>query len=241
MATAVLYTKSGAKSTKTVQLPASVFGEAKVNQPLLAQAVRAYQASHRQVSARTLTRGKVRGGGKKPWRQKGTGRARAGSIRSPLWRGGGTIFGPTGQENYTVGMNQKARRAALRQALSAKDTVEAIKIIESFTCPEGKVKPTLELLKKLEAKGKVLIVVSSKDALIDRATRNLPAVRAIQVDFLNVYDVLGADTLIMAADVLEKLTQWLGIKARPTAKSAEAVTKTAKQIKPVRAVPRSKP
>jgi len=204
------YSKSGAKSQTPAKLPANVFGEKDVNHQLLKDAYLAYSANGRANLAVTKKRGEVSGGGRKPWRQKGTGRARFGSSRNPIWTGGGVAFGPSGNENYSRKLNVKAKRTALRHALSLAAAEDRIKIIETFACPEGKIKPTLDLLNKIDAKGKTLIVVSIKDDLVDRATRNITNVRATQANFLNVPAVLDADTVVISKKSIDVIQQWLG-------------------------------
>src|SRR5580704_17691073 len=144
MATAVSFSKSGAKHESAAKLDKQVFG-LEANHELVAQAYRTYLANGRTSNAKTLKRGEVSGGGKKPWRQKGTGRARVGSIRVPNWKGGGIVFGPTGSENYTLTLPLRMKRLAIRHALSLRAAAGAVAVIEAFT-PEGRVKPTVELL-----------------------------------------------------------------------------------------------
>lgn len=204
------YTKSGNKATSTAKLNKDVFGVEVSSHELLKQAYTAYLANGRTNNARVLRRGEVRGGGRKPWRQKGTGRARFGSIRNPIWRGGGITFGPTGQENYHYKLNTTARRQALRQALSLAARADKLNIVESFEFKGGKVKPTLELLDKIGAKRNVLIVVGNKDDLTDRATRNLSVVTVVAAKYLNVFDVLNADKILMSQEALDVVHDWLG-------------------------------
>jgi large subunit ribosomal protein L4 len=204
------YTKAGAKATSPAKLDKAVFAVMPENHELIQAAYVAYLANGRGNLAQTKTRGLVRGGGKKPWKQKGTGRARFGSSRNPIWRGGGIVFGPTGQENYTHKLHITAKRQAIRQALSLKADAKAIKVIETFECKDGTIKPTVNLLKKIEATGKVLIVVSLKDNLVERATRNLPKVKAVQATYLNVYDVMNADTIVVSKKALDMIHEWLG-------------------------------
>jgi large subunit ribosomal protein L4 len=204
------YTKSGAKATTPAKLDKSVFGVDVNNHQLLKDAYLSYLAGGRSNNAVVKKRGEVSGGGRKPWRQKGTGNARFGSSRNPIWRGGGVAFGPTGQENYTRKLNTTAKRQALRQALSLAAKEDRIKIIETFSCPDGKVKPTISLLKKLDIRGSVLIVVSEKDDLVERATRNLPEVKAVQAKYLNVFDLSNASTIIISQKSLEIISDWLG-------------------------------
>lgn len=203
------YTKSGAKATTPAKLDKAVFGVDVNSHQLLKDAYLAYLANGRTNNAVTKKRGEVRGGGRKPWRQKGTGNARFGSSRNPIWRSGGVAFGPTGNENYTRKLSTSAKRQALRQALSLANNENRIKVIETFACPDGKVKPTLSLLKKIEAKGSILIVVSEKDGLVDRATRNLNGVKAVQAKYLNVYDIANADVIVISSKSLEMIHEWL--------------------------------
>ena len=212
MAAVATYTKAGAKATTAAKLDSSVFAVEVKNHQLLKDAYLTYLANGRLAQPKTKNRGDVSGGGKKPWRQKGTGRARFGSSRNPIWRGGGVAFGPTGQENHTLNMNQKAKHTALRQALSLAAEEGKIRIIETFACPDGKVKPTLNLLKKIDAENRVLIVVSKKDTLVEQATRNLKDVKAVTANYLNVYDLLNADTVVISSESLEVINQWLGDK-----------------------------
>ncbi len=204
------FTKTGAKSTTQLSLDKKVFNEAVNNHVLLQQAYVTYLANGRENLAVTKTRGQVRGGGKKPWKQKGTGRARFGSSRVPIWRGGGITFGPTGNENYSKKLNLKSKRKALRQALSLASEGGKIFIVETFECKDGRVKYTVDLLKKIGASRRILIVISRKDELVERATRNIKDVKAVQANYLNVYDVLNADSIVISKKSLETISAWLG-------------------------------
>ncbi len=208
------YTKSGSKATTAVKLDKAVFDVEIKNHDLLKQAYVGYLANGRTSSANVKTRGLVSGGGKKPWKQKGTGRARFGSSRNPIWRGGGIVFGPTGNENYTHRLNTTAKRLAVKQALSLAVKSDKVKIIETFECKDGRVKPTIELLDKIGAKGNVLIVVSVKDDLALRATNNLASVQVVQAQYLNVYDILNADTVVLSKKSIEIIHNWLGVTAK---------------------------
>ena len=209
---ATTYNKAGTKATTAVKLDAAIFEVIPKNHQLLKEAYDAYLANGRENLAVTKTRGLISGGGKKPWKQKGTGRARFGSSRNPIWRGGGIVFGPTGLENYSKHVNVKAKRLAIRQALSVSNQAGKIKVIETFNCKEGKVKDTVALLRKLEANRKVLIVVSELDSLVRRATNNLQDVKAVNAKYLNVYDILNADNVIISHKSLEIINEWLGEK-----------------------------
>lgn len=215
------YTKSGTKATTPAKLSKDVFGVEVANHELLKQMYDAYQANGRVNLAVTKTRGLVSGGGRKPWKQKGTGRARFGSTRNPIWRGGGIAFGPTGSENYSKQTPTKAKQLALRQALSLAAQEDRIKVIETFECKDGKVAATQKLLAKIEAKRNILLVVSNRDELVDRATRNLPEVKAVQANFLNVYDIVNADTIVISKKSLDIIDGWLGTVKAPVPKEAK--------------------
>ena len=212
------YTKTGTKASVAAKLDKTVFGIEVNNFELLKRAYVGYLANGRENLAVVKTRGLVRGGGRKPWKQKGTGRARFGSSRNPIWRGGGIVFGPTGEENYKVKLPVQSKQQAIRQALSLAAKEDRIKVIETFECKDGKVAQTAKLLDKLGATRNVLIVVSKKDALVERATRNLPQVKAVDARYVNVYDVINADSIILSKKSVDIIHSWLGAK---TAKKAE--------------------
>lgn len=191
-----------------MELSDVVFG-APVNEALLHQAVVMYLANQRQGTASTKTRGEVRGGGRKPWRQKGTGRARHGSIRSPIWVGGGVVFGPKPRE-YRQKMPKKARRAALRSALSEKVREGNLIVLESLTLPEPKTKLMAGVLNRLAAERKPLIVLAERDRNVELSTRNLPGAATMQATDVNVYQVLVHDKLVLTKDAVAKLEEALG-------------------------------
>lgn len=203
------YTKTGNKATTTAKLPTSVFAVENVNHDLIKQAYVAYLANGRTNNARTLKRGEVRGGGKKPWKQKGTGRARFGSIRVPIWRGGGITFGPTGEENYTHKLPTNLKRTALRQALTVK--AKNISVIDKFDV-KGKTSEAAKLLDKIGASRNVLLVVTDKTDEIKRSTNNLPEVTLVTAKYLNVYDVINANHIVITPEALEVVNEWLGGK-----------------------------
>ncbi len=211
MATAVSYSKTGAKHDAAAKLNKSIFG-LEANHELVGQAYRTYLANGRATSATTLKRGEVRGGGKKPWRQKGTGRARVGSIRVPNWRGGGVIFGPSGNENYSLTLPLKMKRQAIRQALSLQAGASRIATIEAFDSQQGRVRPTVELLSKLGLAGNVVLVLAAKTDLTERATRNISGLEVVSATYLNVYTIMNADHIIFTTDALETVNSWLGEK-----------------------------
>lgn len=204
------YSKTGTKSATSVPLPKEVFTEKVDSHVLLKQAYELYLANGRSNNAKTITRGNVRGGGKKPWKQKGTGRARHGSIRSPIWRGGGITFGPTGEENYSKKLSKKASRKALRQALTLSAEAGKLSVIETFDAKDGKTTQTAKLLDKVGATRRVLLVVEEKTETVDRATRNITNLKVTQATYLNVYDVMNADTLLITKKSLEEVKEWLG-------------------------------
>lgn len=211
MAKVMSYTKAGSKQEAGVTLNKAVFA-VDVNEQLVGDAYRAYLANGRTNNARTLKRGEVRGGGRKPWRQKGTGRARFGSIRVPNWRGGGITFGPSGNENYKLDMPVKAKRSALRQALSLKTGAKQVAVIEAFKPADGKTKAAAVLLAKIGAEGNVLLVVADKAGLVDQATRNLAGVKTVAATYLNVFDVMNADMIVIEKPAIEIIEKWLGDK-----------------------------
>jgi len=192
----------------TVDLDDRLFA-ADVNPPLIHEAVVMQQACMRQGTAATKTRGMVRGGGKKPWRQKGTGRARAGSNRSPLWRGGGTVFGPTPRD-YGYAFPRKKYRAALRGVLTAKVKDGAILVLDRLVLEEAKTKQMAQILRKLEATDRTVIVMLEMDEKVTRALRNIPSVKLLSVQGLNVYDLVCAHRVLIPQEALSKLQEvWL--------------------------------
>ena len=206
------YTKTGNKATMAVKLNKEVFGAKPDNHQLLKQAYDAYLANARNAHATTKQRGQVRGGGKKPWRQKGTGRARFGSSRNPIWRGGGITFGPTGEQNYIKQLPTAMKRKALRQALSLAADEGRLSVIESFAM-DGKTKDMANLLAKLGTKGNVLCVVANRDIEKERATRNISGLQVVSAKYLTVYDLMNADSVLMSQDALKVVHEWLGGKS----------------------------
>lgn len=202
------YTKTGGKATTAAKLPKEVFAVEVTGHDLLKQAYTAYLANGRQNNAKVKTRGEVRGGGKKPWKQKGTGRARFGSSRVPIWRGGGITFGPTGLENYSHKLPVTQKRTAIKQALTLK--ANNLSVIESFEVNTLKTADAVKLLDKLGAVRNILIVVEEKTEALVKVTRNIPNVKLIQARYLNVYDILNADSIIVTSKSLEVITEWLG-------------------------------
>lgn len=190
------------------ELNKDVFGLTVNNHELLKTAYDAYLANSRSSHAKTLKRGEVRGGGKKPWKQKGTGRARFGSTRNPIWRHGGVAFGRTGEENFTKKISKSAKKIAVRQALSLKNAENAV-IIQSIATT-GKTKEIAKALKNLKLDDKrVLMVVSEKAPEVLRATNNIANLKLVRATYLNVFDILNADAVIFSETALKTTENWL--------------------------------
>lgn len=204
-----------AETTKTT-LPKDIFGVEVTNHELLKVAYNMYLANARSAQAKTKKRGEVSGGGKKPWKQKGTGRARFGSSRVPIWRGGGVAFGPTGDQNYTMKLSVGAKRTALRQALSLANKAGKLVVLDAVSFPAGKTKETVKLLdtNKVTKEQRVLLVVDAKDDNIRRATNNVNQVKVVQAMYLNVFDILNADKILMSKKALEMVSEWLKKEAK---------------------------
>jgi large subunit ribosomal protein L4 len=205
-------------TTKTVKLDKDIFGVEVTNHELLKVAYNAYLADGRMAGAKTLKRGEVRGGGKKPWRQKGTGRARFGSSRNPIWRGGGIAFGPTGDQNYTLKLSKTAKKVAVRQALSLKNKEKKIYVAPAFEPKEGKTKEAIAYRDSLVAKigykplprgSLILCVVPEKTDEILRATNNIPELKVVRPTYLTVFDILNADTIVITEPALPMIAEWL--------------------------------
>lgn len=203
------FTKSGVKSQTQTKLNQSVFGIKDINHSLLKQAYDAYLANGRVNLAATKTRGEVQGSNKKPWKQKGTGRARVGSKRTPLWRGGGIVFGPTGNENYTKKINIKAKRNALKHALSAANLDKQIYIIEELSITKPKTSQISSLLEKIGLPGYTLIVTDTINNELLKASQNLADVKVIQAMYLNVPRIMDADSLLITKSALKVIDNWL--------------------------------
>ena len=201
-----------AETTTKTTLPKEVFNVEVKNHELLKLAYDSFLANSRQASATTLQRGEVRGGGKKPWKQKGTGRARFGSTRNPIWRGGGVVFGPRGNENYTKKLTKTSKRVAVRQALSLANKAKKIEVTSIATT--GKTSEIAKFLldKKVDAKAKVLVVVDEKTPEIIRATNNIQQVLLVSATYLNVYHILNADHIVIAPKAIPVITDWLVAK-----------------------------
>ncbi len=185
-----------------------IFGLDVQNHELLKTAYDAYLANSRSSHAKTLKRGEVRGGGKKPWKQKGTGRARFGSTRNPIWRHGGVAFGRTGEENFTKKISKSAKKLAVKQALSLKNAEKAV-IVESVKTT-GKTREIAKKLKDLKLDDKnVLMVVSEKAPEVLRATNNIANLKLVRATYLNVFDLLNADVIVFSETALKDTENWL--------------------------------
>lgn len=200
----ILVRDSNNQVIETIRLRDDLFG-GKVEEGTLHQVVVNFLANQRQGTHSTKTRGRVSGGGKKPYRQKHTGRARAGSIRSPLWRGGGTIFGPLPRD-YSYTVPQKMKRRALMTALLEKLSHDEVVVLDAIALEKPKTKEMVAMLKRLGLDQKrVLIVLPEKDESVIRSARNIPGIRVTRMMDLNTYDVLSAQTLLMTKDALQKM------------------------------------
>lgn len=206
MATLALYNMEGAK-TGSMEVSDAIFA-AEVNKTVLHQVVVNYLANQRQGTQSTKTRTEVRGGGIKPWRQKGTGRARQGSIRAPQWTGGGVALGPK-PRSYRFSVNKKIKRIALKSALSEKYAEYKVFVIDELKLDEIKTAKIANLLKGLEINSKALIVTADSDPVIYKSARNIKGVTPTHVGTLNTYDVLKNDAFIISKDAVEKIEEVL--------------------------------
>lgn len=203
------FTKTGNKSTTTVKLPKEVFALDVTNHQLLKDAYLSYLGAGRINHAKVKNRGDVSGGGIKPWRQKGTGRARFGSSRNPIWTGGGVAFGPTGNENYKRKMSISAKRQAIRQALSIAVKDNKFIIIDDFDFSSGKVKNISTLLNKIGVITPAILVTDDKSELSIRSTKNLKGVKVVSSRYLNVFDILNSNQIVISTPALTSISKWL--------------------------------
>jgi large subunit ribosomal protein L4 len=201
------------KKVSTTELPASIF-EAPIKPDLMHQALVRQQANARLGTHSTKSRGEVSGGGRKPWKQKGTGRARHGSTRSPIWVGGGGAHTPK-PHGYTLRMPRKMRRAALRSALSAKAAQSEIVVVDAMTLPTSKTGEMAKALRGLVGAGTALIVLAAADENVERSIRNLSQAKTLRAQYLNIRDILGFDRLLLPLGALEVIQSYLGEGARP--------------------------
>lgn len=204
MAKVSVYDMNG-KAVSELELNDAVFG-IEPSESAMHQAVVNYLANQRHGTQSTLTRTEVSGGGRKPWRQKGTGHARQGSTRSPQWRHGGVALGPK-PRSYTYTLNKKVKRLALLSALSSKTQDNEIVVVDAIKTDEYKTKTIVNMLKALNADGKTLIVLDSVDAKVIKSAGNIPGVKTTQANTLNVYDILNCEKLIMVKGAVEKIEE----------------------------------
>jgi len=199
-----VYDMAGA-AVGEMELDDSIFG-IKPNKSIMHAAVVNYLANQRQGNQSTKTRAEVRGGGRKPWRQKGTGRARQGSTRSPQWTHGGVAFGPK-PRSYRFTLNKKVRKIAMKSAFSAKVLDNGFIVVDNIAMQEIKTKAMIKMLGDLGAQGKALVVTGQSDKNVIMSARNIPGVKTAQVGALSVYDILGAEKMIIAKEAVDKLTE----------------------------------
>lgn len=200
-----VYNQEG-KKIESVELPAEIFALS-MNNDLVHQAVVSQMTNARQVLAHTKDRSEKRGGGRKPWRQKGTGRARHGSIRSPIWRGGGVTFGPSKERVFTKKINKKMKRQALFMALSSKVKDKEMILLDKIELAEAKTKEMIKVLNNLKISKTVLVVLDKTNQKIIRAANNIPKIKTIRADSLNVVDVLSYKYLLMLQGAIEIIKQ----------------------------------
>ncbi|QQS22309.1 50S ribosomal protein L4 [Candidatus Saccharibacteria bacterium] len=193
-----------------VTLPKSVFAVDVPSHELLKLAYDAFLANSRKASATTKTRGEVSGGGKKPWKQKGTGRARFGSSRNPIWRHGGVVFGPSGNENYKLKLSKTSKLVAVRQALTLANQAKKITVTDVKTTGKTAEVAAFIAAQKFDADAKVLLVVDEKTPALMRATNNLQNVLLVRATYLSVYYVLNADQIVMTPAAVKAVEAWLG-------------------------------
>jgi len=201
-----LYNTSG-DQVGEIDLNDSVFG-VPVHQSVLHDAVVAYLANQRQGTHDTKTRGEVRGGGRKPWRQKGTGRARHGSRRSPIWKGGGVVFGPHPRD-YSIKLPRKVRRLAMKSALSSKVESGSIVVLEDLKLDQPKTKDMVRILENLKVADKALVVTALQDENVFKSTRNIAGVKPTSAGYLNVYDIMAHQTLVITRAAVSQVEEVL--------------------------------
>ncbi len=204
MAKVSVYNMEG-KEVGNIDLNDAVFG-AKINEHLVHMAVLQQLADNRQGTQKAKTRSEVSGGGRKPWRQKGTGHARQGSIRAPQWKGGGVVFAPVPRD-YSFKLNKKEKRAALKSVLTDKVQTGKLIVLEALTSEEYKTKNIKAVLTNLKVEDKALIVIADKDEKVMKSAANLPFVETALPNTINVYDILNAGTLILTKDAAQKIEE----------------------------------
>ena len=199
-----MYNMQG-KQVGDIELNDNIFG-IEVNEVVLKDAIVNYLANQRQGTQSTKTRSEVRGGGRKPWKQKGTGRARQGSIRAPQWVGGGVAFGPK-PRSYKYALPRKVKRLAMKSALSSKVASSEILVLDKLELTEIKTKNMIEVLNNLNVNTKTLIVLDEKNENVERSTKNIPNVKLTKVNTLNVYDIINCEKFIITKDAVSKVEE----------------------------------
>ena len=208
MPVVAVYSSSSGEQIEEMQLSDKVFAE-EINEAVIYEVVVNQLANARVGTSSTKGRGEVRGGGRKPWRQKGTGRARVGSIRSPLWRGGGVVFGPKPRD-YSYSVPKKVRRLAFRSALSAKLNEDNLIVLDELNFPEPKTKKMAEILKKLSVDKKAIVVTGSRDENVEKSARNIPGILPRTSDRLSVLDLVTHEKVVLTKDAVARLQEVLG-------------------------------
>jgi large subunit ribosomal protein L4 len=196
------------KKVNRITLDPEIFG-APIKEHLLHEVFVNQRANRRKGTASTKSKGMVRGGGVKPWRQKGTGRARAGSIRSPLWKGGGIVFGPQPRD-YSYKVPKKVRWSAMNSALSAKVASQDLLVVDKIDLPEPKTRVMTSILKRLGIEGSLLILTAKEEPALERAARNIPEVKVKRIDSVNLYDILSHKKLLLTPEVITKIDEVFG-------------------------------
>ena len=204
MAKVAVYNMEG-KEVDSIELNDSIFG-VEINEHLVHMAVLQQLANNRQGTQKAKTRSEVRGGGRKPWRQKGTGHARQGSTRSPQWTHGGIVFAPKPRD-YSFSVNKKVKRLAMKSALSSKVAADELIVVDKIACDDYKTKTMVEMLKAIGSEKKTLIVLPEVDSKVIKSANNIPGVKTCQYNEINVYDILNADKLVIAEEAIAKIEE----------------------------------
>jgi large subunit ribosomal protein L4 len=211
------------KKKKEVNLAPYIFNT-RVNQDLLHQVIIAYKANKRKIIANTKTRSEKRGGGRKPWRQKGTGRARAGSIRSPIWRGGGVIFGPKAERNYRKKIPKIIKKQATRMALSVKAKNNQILLLDRLSIKRPKTKKLAEILDNLPTRGTILLVLPKKDEAVQKAAQNIPYLKVLPVSLINAFNLVKFNYLVISQKAIQFLEEKYSNKGDENVKKQQSST-----------------
>lgn len=226
-----IYDKNGKVSTEKVNLDDKVFA-AKINSELMTQAVYVYLSNQRQSNAHTKTRADVSGGGKKPWKQKGTGKARHGSNRSPIWRGGGITFGPRNDKNYKKSLSKKMIKASIRSAFSFKMSEKSIFVLNDLEPTKTKMTQSIiKVLGNAKIEGKTLIVQDKKNQAVVNSVNNLKNINITVVNELNTYTLLNYKNIVVLKDALVTISDFWGVKESKIVKKSEKEVKEMKEVK----------